>query len=140
MQWELIANNLGSKDITTLSCTYSTFSASLNIAVGTSQNDTQRLSASHYLVDVQNTNAPWHHVPMPAEAKQVLGLSVGKVPNTKGDAIFTLFETGSKNKRIAANVIIAKEDALAEIDHMYRLLPGTVGEAQDFFVSHNPWE
>ena len=119
---------------------YSRFSASLHIAVGTSQNDTHGLSASHYLVDVQNTNTPWHHVPMPATAKQILGLSVGKVLNTKGDAIFTFFEDNSKNRRITANVIIAEENMLEEMDHVYRLLPGTIGEAQNFFVSNNPWK
>jgi hypothetical protein len=76
---------------------------------------------------------------MPATAKQILGLSAGKLPNTKGDALLTFFEDNVKNRRIVASVITSDGKTSQEIDHIYRLLPGTIGDAQDFFVSPNPW-
>jgi hypothetical protein len=103
----------------------------LQLAVGTAQTD--KLSASHYLVDVNDTDSRWRDVPMPTTAKKIIALSGGRFSLTEENAIFTLFENDSK-RRIVADII---DQPTKTIDYTYRLLPGDIGEAQDMFVNSN---
>lgn len=138
--WQPVANNLGSKVITTLTCSYSSFSESLSIAVGTAKDETQKLAASHYLVTVDNEAAPWQDIPLPATADRISEISVGMLPNSPLGVLFVSFKDGSQNSRIIANFITADGGISHEIHHMHRLLPGTIGNVQDFSVSPNPWK
>ncbi|KAI1178509.1 hypothetical protein F4777DRAFT_537964 [Nemania sp. FL0916] len=129
--WKPIPNNLGSKNIRSLN-----LSRPSVITIGTEESDEKSLSASHYIVRVDDPDTPWRDIPLPATAKNVLSLAGGRIKHTTTESVFTFFEDHDRTRRIIADLL---DESESEIKVSYRLLTACLGDIKDFFVSNNPW-